>query len=304
MFGSRRNRRSTHAREEDVGITPDTPVRFRRLLAYLKPYRGHLVIAVLALILSALLSLVFPIVIQSVIDSVLAQRNVHLLDQITLALLLVFGLRSVTSLIENYKMNYIGERITLDLRLQLYRHLLYLSLVFYERRRVGELVSRLSSDVTMMRQALTNNVGVFLQQTLILVGSVGVMLALNWRLTLFILAVTPVVIGIGAVFGRLLRRTSTQVQDELASSTVIVDEVFQNIRVVKSFVREPFENERYTDAVMRAFRAAIRVLRIRAIFGPLVAFLGFGSLALILWYGGREVLDGRLTGGALIAFLV
>ncbi len=299
-----RRPRAVRAHPEAVGATPDTPVNWRRLFAYLKPYRARMGIAIIALILSSLLSLVFPAIIQSVVDSVLVNRDVRLLDQITLGLLVVFGLRALTSRVESYNLNLIGERITLDLRLQLYRHLLRLSLAFYERRRVGELVSRLSSDVTMMRQALTNNVGVFLQQILILTGSVGVMLALNWRLTLFILALVPLVVAIGAVFGILMRRTSTQVQDELAGATVIVDEVFQNIRVVKSFVREPYEDERYGDAVTRAYRAALRMLRIRTAFAPLIAFLGFGSLALILWYGGREVLDGRLTGGALIAFLV
>jgi subfamily B ATP-binding cassette protein MsbA len=274
------------------------------LLGYLKPYRGRMTLALVALVLSSLLSLVFPAVIRSVVDSVLLQGNVQLLDQITIALLVVFLFRSFTSLIETYNLNYIGERITFDLRLQLYRHLQNLSLAFFERRRVGELVSRLSSDVTVMRSTLTNNVGTFLQQILILVGSVGVMLFLNWRLTLFILVLTPVVIAVGGVFGLLMRRTSTQVQDELAGATVIVDEVLQNIRVVKSFVREDYENERYTGAMTRAFTAALKVLRIRAVFGPLVAFLGFGSLALILWYGGREVLDGRLTGGELIAFLI
>ncbi len=300
MFRSRR--RGSSAREERP--VPPGPVNLRRLLGYLKPYRGRMVIASIALILSSLLSLVFPAVIRSVVDSVLIQGNLALLDQITLGLLAVFLFRSVTSLIETYNLNYIGERITFDLRLQLYRHLQNLSLAFYERRRVGELVSRLSSDVTVMRSALTNNVATFLQQILILIGSIGVMLALNWRLTLFILVLTPLVIAVGGVFGLLLRRTSTQVQDELAGATVIVDEVLQNIRVVKSFVREGYENERYTGAVSRAFAAALKVLRIRAVFGPSVAFLGFGSLALILWYGGREVLDGRLTGGELIAFLI
>jgi subfamily B ATP-binding cassette protein MsbA len=300
MFRSRRRTPSL----KDERPVPDGPVNFRRLLRYLWPYRGRMVIAIIALTLSSVLSLVFPAVIQSVVDSVLTQQNLQLLDQITIGLLVVFLFRSITSLIETYNLNYIGERITFDLRLQLYRHLQNLSLAFYERRRVGELVSRLSSDVTVVRQTLTSNIATLLQQGLILIGAIIVMLALNWRLTLFILVLTPLVIAIGAVFGVLLRRTSTQVQDELAGATVIVDEVLQNIRIVKSFVREDYENTRYSDAVTRAFNAALKVLRIRAVFGPLVAFLGFGSIALILWFGGREVLDGRLSGGELIAFLI
>lgn len=300
MFG-RRQRRPTVDADAEV---PDIPMNWRRLIAYLKPYRARMAVAILALISSAALSLVFPAVISSVIDSVLQQRNLQLLDQITAGLLFVFFLRSVTSLLENYNLNYIGEKLVVDLRLQLYSHLQTLSLGFFASRRVGELVSRLSSDVTVMRTVLTNNVNVLLEQTVILIGSVVVMFVLNWRLTLFIVALTPIIIGLGAVFGVFLRRTSTQIQDELAGATTVTEEVLQNIREVKSFVREAYEIERYENAVGRALKAAIKLLRVRSLFGPIVAFLGFGAIALILWFGGREVLDGRLSGGQLIGFLV
>src|SRR5262245_61222875 len=241
MFG-RRQRRPTAEADAEV---PDIPMNWRRLIAYLSPYKARMAVAILALISSAALSLVFPAVISNVIDSVLQQRNLQLLDQITAGLLFVFFLRSLTSLLENYNLNYIGERLVVDLRLQLYRHLQTLSLGFFASRRVGELVSRLSSDVTVMRTVLTNNVNVLLEQSVILVGSVVVMVALNWRLTLFIVALTPIIIGLGAGFGIFLRRTSTQIQDELAGATTVTEEVLQNIREVKSFVREPYEIQRY-----------------------------------------------------------
>lgn len=301
MFGGR-FRRSVVA--DPNAEIPEGPVNFGRLLGYLKPYRIRMALALLALLVSSLLSLVFPAVIQRVVDSVLVAGDVRLLDQITLLLLVVFMIRSASSLIEVYNLNYVGERIVVDIRLQLYRHLQDLSLGFFLQLRVGELVSRLSSDVTIMRTVLTNNINTLLQQSLIMIGSVAIMLVLNWRLTLFILVLTPVIVALGAGFGILLRRTSTQIQDDLAAATTVADEVFQNIREVKSFVREPYEIERYGAAIARAFRAALRLLRIRAAFGPLVAFLGFGGLAAVLWFGGREVLEGRLTGGQLIAFLI
>lgn len=289
---------------EEIDNLPEVPMNWWRLIRYLKPYRARMVVAILALIFSAALSLVFPAVISSVVDSVLQQRDFRLLDQITVGLLLVFLLRSVTSLIENYNLNFIGESLVFDLRRQVYSHLQTLSLGFFAARRVGELVSRLSSDVTAMRTVLTSNVNVLLQQTFIMIGAIVVMLALNWRLTLFILVLTPVMVGVAAAFGIFLRRTSTQIQDELAGATVVTEEVLQNIREVKSFAREPYEIERYEGALGRAFQAAVRLLRIRSVFGPLIAFLGFGALALILWFGGREVLDGRITGGQLIGFLI
>ncbi len=284
--------------------TPSGPVQWRRMIAYLSPYRWRLIIAIIALSLSAALSLVFPAVISDVVDSVLVNGDVALLDRITALLIGVFLLRAFITLIETYNLNYIGERILADIRKQLYSHLQTLSLRFFTERRVGELVSRISNDVTVMRSVLTNNVNTLLQQSLTLLGSIVIMFLLNARLTLFILVMIPIVVLLGFVFGFYLRRISTQVQDEIASSTVVAEEVLQNIREVKSFTREPYEIARYHRAVDRAFAAAIRLLRVRAVFGPVVAFMAFGGLSLILWYGGREVLDGRLSGGELIAFLI
>jgi subfamily B ATP-binding cassette protein MsbA len=277
---------------------------WRRLVRYLAPYKLRMLIAIVALISSAVLSLVFPMVISGVVDSVLRQGDMKLLDQITIGLLFVFLLRSLTSLVENYNLNYIGEKIVVDLRRQLYSHLQTLSLGFFVSRRVGELVSRLSSDVTVMRTVLTNNLNVLIQQSLSMVGAIIVMVAINWRLSLFILLLTPIIVTLGAIFGLWLRRTSTQIQDELASATVVTEEVLHNIREVKGFVREAYEIDRYYSAVGRALSAALRLLRVRSIFGPLVAFLGFSGLALTLWFGGREVIEGRLTGGQLISFLI
>jgi subfamily B ATP-binding cassette protein MsbA len=300
--GGRRGGRMGTSPEEVE--TPPGPVNWRRLFGYLRPYWKRMAVAILALTGSSALSLVFPAVIGNVVDSVLNARNMQLLDQITIGLLLVFVLRSVTSLVETYNLNFVGERIVIDLGVQLYRHLQTLSLGFFAKRRVGELVSRMSRDVTLVRTVLTNNVTSLLQQVLIMVGAIIVMVSINWRLTLFILALTPLIIGIGAAFGFYMRRLSTRIQDELAGATVVAEEVMQNIREVKSFVREPYEIERYDNAMARAFRAILRQLRLRAVFGPLIAFLGFGGLSLILWFGGREVLEGRLSSGELIAFLV
>jgi len=243
-------------------------------------------------------------VISVVVDSVLVSGDVAALDRITVALLLVFLLRSVTTFVENYNLNFVGERIVVDLREQLYAHMVNLPLSFFIQRRVGELVSRLSSDVTVMRTVLTNNLNTLLQQTFIMIGSIVIMLVLNWRLTAFILVLAPAIVALGAAFGFSLRRISTRIQDELASVTTVVDEVFQGIREVKSFVRERYEIGRYNQALSRAFRAALSLLRVRSLFGPLAAFMGFGGIALVLWFGGREVLEDRLTGGELIAFLI
>jgi len=283
---------------------PAAKMQWRRLLAYLAPYKLRILLASLGLVFAAALSLVFPAVIQRVIDSVFTEADIALLDGITLALLAVFLLRSLASFVQNYNLNYIGEKIVVDIRCQLYAHLQTLSLKYYANRRVGELISRISSDVTVVRTVLTGNLSTFLQQSLTLAGAVAIMFYLNWRLTLFILVLMPIIVLVAFILGGVIRRTSTRVQDEIAGATVVAEEVFQNIREVKSFVRESYEIDRYKSAIAIAFRAAVKLLSVRSIFGPIIAFFAFAGLALILWYGGREVLDGRLSAGELIAFLI
>lgn len=296
--------RRTRRRKSEDREVPNTPMQWRRMLSYIKPYVGRLVLALLATAASALLGLIFPAVIQGVLDSVLQQRDLALLDSITLFLVAVFFARSLTSLIESYNLNYIGEKIVMDVRRDVYSHLQSLPLQFFVERRVGELISRLSSDVSVMRTVLTNNISTLIQQSLTLIGAIAVMFALNPRLSLFIIVLIPIIVAMAAVFGIFLSRYSTKVQDEIALAAVVSEEVLQNIREVKSFARESYEVKRYSGALERAFAAAIKLLRIRSVFGPLMAFMGFGSLALILWFGGREVLEGRLTGGQLAAFII
>lgn len=277
---------------------------FRRLFGYLLPYRGRMAIAVVSLVLGAGLGLVFPWIMQNLVDTVLVQGDLQELNRITAILLATFLVRSVFYYFQSFSLSYVGERIVVDLRSQIYDHLHRLSLRFFADRRVGELVSRLSSDVTLVRSALTNNVATVLSQSLTFAGSLALMLVLNWRLTLFILALAPLVALSGALFGARLRRLSTEVQDKLADSTALAEEALGGVRVVKAFGREPYEVDRYGGALERMFAATLRMTVLRSAFGPLISFLAFGSLAAILWFGGREVLAGRLSGGALIAFLV
>lgn len=304
MFGGRRGRRGG-SKEEERDELRDVPMQWRRMIGYLSPYKLRLFFAFLALIGSAGLSLVFPRVIGNVLNTVLdpTQGGETLLNQITLGLILVFLIRSFTTLIESYNLNYVGEHIVTDVRTQLFRHLHLLSLRFFTERRVGELMSRISSDVTVMRGVLTNNINTLLQQTLILIGSVVLMVMLNWQLTGFILILIPIVMVLAFGFGTPLRRISTRVQDEIAQSTVVTEEVLQGIREVKSFVREPYEIGRYENAITKALNSSLRLALFNSAFGALMAFVGFGSLAAFLWFGGREVLAGRLSGGDLITFL-
>ncbi len=292
---------STSGSQSGAGVA--SAIRFERLLGYVRPYIPQMIIALVAVVLTSGIELIFPYLIKTLLDSVLDQHDFNLLNQIALGLVAVFLLRFVTAFIHQYLLAFIGERIVMDIRSQVYTHLQQLSLRFFTERRVGELVSRLSSDVQMIRSILTSNLSTFISQVVVFVGAIVIVILLNWRMTLFILAVA-VPIGIAtALFGRVLRRISTSVQDRVADSSTIVDEVFQGIRVVKSFAREGYEVKRYRGALQEMFDTSMRLVRVRSTFIPTIYTLSFLAIAGVLWYGGREVLAGRLTAGGLASFL-
>ncbi len=272
-------------------------------MRYVRPYLPRLGIALLALVVTTVIGLAFPYVIQTLIDGVLRQRDLAALNRIAGQLLALFVVRFFFGYLEQYMLTFVGERVVVDLRQQIYEHLNTLSISFFDERRTGEIVSRLASDVTQVRTALTHNLAMVIGQTLTLVGALAIVIVINWRMTLFILLLAPPIGLLGAFFGRLMRRMSTEVQDALAGSATIVEEVLQNIRVVKSFVREDYEIGRYRQAMERTFGAAMRLTRVRAAFGPLIFSILLIAVVGVLWFGGREVIAGRLTPGGLTSFL-
>ncbi|HML21133.1 MAG TPA: ABC transporter ATP-binding protein [Aggregatilinea sp.] len=306
-MAERRNQRGRAAREvnaEDTQGVSWKSVNWRRLLGYLKPYTGRMSLAIVALVLSTGFGLAFPAVIVRLLDTVIDAKNYGAVNTLTAVLLGLFLLQAAFSFVQSYLLSYIGERIVFDLRTSLYTHLQELSLDFYAARRVGDLVSRLSSDVTQMRSMLTTTITSFLSQILTLVGSIVIVLSLNARFTLFIVALIPVLILVAFTFGRRIQKSSTHIQDQLAASTVVAEEGLQGIRVVKSFGREGYETQRYNTAMEKTFRASLRIAVYNSLFGSVMMFLGFGSIAAIMWYGAREVIAGRLTAAMITGFLM
>ncbi len=214
------------------------PIDTRRLLSYLKPYSGRMFVALFALMISAGIGLIFPLIVQRLINTIFENGSQTQLNQITVFLIGMFFIRGIFSYIESYQLAYIGERIVVDLRTQTYEHMQTLSLRFYSDRRVGELISRLSSDVTVVRTALTSNIAMLLGQVVTFIGSLALMIWLNWQLTLLILVLAPILIISAVYFGTRLQKLSTAVQDRLAESTAVAQEALSNIRIVKAFTRE------------------------------------------------------------------
>ncbi len=298
---ARRGNRPENSNEPPASFTA---VKWGRLFGYLKPYTGRMSLAILALLLSTGFGLAFPAVIVRLLDSVTKTQNYGPLNMLAGVLIGIFLLQAGFSFVQSYLLNFIGERIVFDLRTSLYARLQTLSLDFYSKRRVGDIVSRLSSDVTQMRSMLTNNLTMLLSQVVTLIGSIVIVLSMNARFTLFILALLPVLILIAVFFGSRIQKGSTQIQDQLAASTVVAEEGLQGIRVVKSFGREGYETERYRSAMQKAFTAALKMAVNNSLFGSLMAFLGFSTIAGIMWYGGREVIAGRLSLAMITGFLI
>jgi len=304
------NRSNHHRGERPSLINQNEPkvsfksVNWSRLFGYLKPYRGRMGLALLALLASSGFGLAFPLVIVRLLDSVTKAKSFGPLNNLALLLIGIFLLQAVFSAFQSYLLAYIGEHIVYDLRTSLYDRLQNLSLSFYSSRRVGDIVSRLSSDVTQMRTMLTNSLTGFLSQILALVGSIIILFTMNARLTFFILALVPVIILVAGVFGSRLQKASTQIQDQLADSTVVAEEGLQGIRVVKSFGREDYEIQRYHNAMEKTFLASLRMAVYNSVFMAVMMFLGFSTIAAIMWYGGREVISGHLTLAMITGFLM
>jgi ATP-binding cassette, subfamily B, bacterial MsbA len=278
--------------------------QFRRLLAYVSPYRYRLYIALVVIVGGSILGLAGPYALRYLIDAVFGQRNAALLNQITLILISIFALQSVFYFVRGYLLSFIGERVMADLRLKLFDHLQYLSLSFFNERRTGEIVSRLTNDVSTVRGVVTSDISTALSQVLTFIGALVLIVITDWRLTLFMFALIPAVMLVAILFGRRLRKLSTSVQDQLASATTIMEESISGIRVVQSFTREPHEIGRFRDSIERTFALAMRRVRLSSLFGPMISFLGFGAVVSIFWFGGHEVLAGRMTAGQLFMFLI
>ncbi|MCQ3929375.1 MAG: ABC transporter ATP-binding protein [Chloroflexi bacterium] len=279
-------------------------VSWRRLLSYLRPHLGRMVIVLITLAITSVINVGFPLMIVRLLTSVLNDASYSKLNTLAGALTALFFVSAALNFVQTYMLSYIGEKIVFDMRTQLYRHLQKLSLEFYANRRVGEIVSRMSNDVTKVQNVLTNSVTSLINNLITLVGSIVVVFALNPSLTGFVLGLIVALLFIAIVFGRPFERMSTKVQDELAAATTVAEEGLQNVRIIKSFARENYEVNRYETAMQRTFRQSMRLVLLRGLFGSTMAFLGFSSIAAILWFGGREVIAGRLTLPEISGFLI
>ena len=275
-----------------------------RLLSYAKPYRVRLAIALLSLLVAGVLGLAFPQVVRMLIDAAFVERDSSKLNRLALLLVGVFAAQAGFSFLRTYLLSYAGERIVADVRTQVYNHLTRLPVAFFADRRVGELTSRLASDVSVVQTVTTGSITELLRLSILLIGGVTIIFITNTRLSLLMLAIVPVVIVGAQFYGRYVRRLSTKVQDRLAEANSVLEETLSAIRIVQSFVREEYERARYRDRIQDSLKLAVRRAVASGGFIAFIILVVYSGIAVVLWFGSRMVIAGQMSAGDLIAFVL
>lgn len=277
---------------------------YLRLLAFVRPYIPRLILAVICILMAASANLYIPWILKEVIDKVLADKDMMTLNVIAGGIVVVFVLRGIFFYGQTYLMAYIGQRVIIDIRSAVYRHFQRLSLSYYEKRQTGTLMSYVTNDVAALQNALVDNVIDGVTEGMTLIGSLGAMFYIHWKLSLLTIITLPLVAQTINIFGKKLRKTSHVMQERAADITSVLQETISAIRVIKSFVREDHEIQRFENENYKNFRAQMKNAQLMALLTPIVEFLSAVGVTLIIWYGGLEVINGNLTAGSLIAFLM
>jgi subfamily B ATP-binding cassette protein MsbA len=253
---------------------------------------------------TAAVGLVFPLGVKRLIDSALNEGDASQLDLVAIALVLMFLSESIASFLQGYITGGTGERLGNDLGLKVTDHLLNLPMRYYDRQRTGDVLAVVGSDVTLVRSGTLGTALPLLAQVVRLFGSVAIAFSLNWRLAMIVIVITPAVMGIAITAGRRVRALSRETQQGVGEATAVLSEVLSNIRVVKAFGREPHERVRYGERMANVLNLSLRRNLVDSAVGPVISFLSFGAITAVLWFGGQEVVAGRLSAGDLVAFLI
>lgn len=277
---------------------------YLRLISYIRPYLPRFVLAIVCILIASGANLYVPWIIKDVIDGVLASKDMTMLNTIAIGIIVVFLVRGVFFYGQTYLMSYIGQKVIIDIREAVYRHLQRLSLSYYEKRQTGAIMSHITNDVAALQSALVESVIELFTESMVLIGSMATMFYLHWKLSLLTFIALPLVAQAISIFGKRLRTASRVMQERAADITSVLQETISAVRVIKSFVREDYEIGRFNRENMFNFRAQMKTAQLMATLTPVIEFLAAIGITIIIWYGGREVINGSLTSGSLIAFLI
>jgi ATP-binding cassette subfamily B protein len=284
---------------EAVGKLPILMV----LAQFLKPYRTQILIFLIALICTAAVTLSIGQGLRLVIDQGFAQQSQQHLNTAILFIVGASVLMAIGTYIRFYLISWLGERVSADIRTAVFNHIVGLHPAFFETNRSGDIMSRLTSDTTLLQSIIGSSVSIALRSAISFSGALIMLLITNLKLSLIILLAVPVVLMPVLVFGRKVRTLSRKSQDSVADVGSYAGEVIQHIKTVQSFTQEPQEQRAFAQEVEKAFAVAKRRISQRAVLMGVVILLVFGALSIMLWVGGSDVIDGNMSGGDLGAFI-
>lgn len=276
---------------------------YKRLLLFIKPYIPRLGMAVVCIILAAAANLYVPWIIKDLIDKVLAQKDMTTLNLLGVGIIVVFFFRGIFYYGQTYLVSYVAERVIIDIREILYKKFQEFQLAYYENRQTGTIMSYITNDVAALQVALVNSLIDMVTELSIFIGSICMMFYLDWKLALITTIVVPLIAQAMKIFGKKLKANGAVVQERTADITSLLQETISAVRVIKSFVREDYEINRFQKQNYLNFRANMKGVQLMSMLTPTVEFLAAVIVTLILWFGGYQVVHGALTAGSLVAFL-
>ena len=276
----------------------------RALVPYLRPYRGVLVLALLALLVAAAAMLALPIALRFLIDSGISSKSSDTIDQYFVAFLAAAAVFGVFAALRFYLVSWLGERVVADMRSAVYARVIRMDPAFFEVTRIGEVLSRLTADTTLVQSIAGVNLSITLRSALSLIGSLVMLGVTSLKLTAYLVVLIPVVIVPLIVLGRRVRRLSRTSQDRIADTSSIADETLNAVQTVQAFTLEQINTDRFDVAVEDSFVAAVRRTKTRSTLTALATMLIFGAITFVLWQGAHAVVRGEMTGGELGQFLL
>lgn len=277
---------------------------YLRLLKYIRPYMHRLMMAILCTVMASACNLYLPWIIKDVVDKVLVQKDSFMLYVIAISIVVIFIIRGLFFYGQSYLMSWVGQKAVIDIRGEIFRKLQRLSLAFYDKNKTGTIMSYVTNDVAALQTAMVEKAVEIVTEGLVLIGSIVAMLWLDWKLTLFTFCTFPVVLWFMDYFGKKIRKNGGEIQECTAELTSVLQETVSSARVIKTFVREDYEIDRFDNQNKENFYANMKNIKLNALLTPTVEFVAAVGVTVVMWYGGRSVIDGDITAGALVAFLV
>jgi ATP-binding cassette, subfamily B, bacterial len=274
------------------------------LLPFLRPYAGRWVLAFLALVTSAGATLALPVAFKYLIDRGFASGERTHIDRYFVALFAVSLILAAATALRFYLVSSLGERVTADLRRAVYDHVMRMSPQFFETTQTGEVLSRLTTDTTLIQTVVGTSLSLGLRNFFLMTGGVAMLVATSPVLSGYIIATLIVVVAPIVIFGRRVRRLSRATQDKVANASALAGEVLNAMPTVQSYTKESYESRRFGGAVEVAFETALTRIRARAWLTAVVIVLVFAAIVFVLWLGAQAVLAGRMSAGQLSQFIL